>query len=263
MSSNVFVQEASPAANNERSNPRQAENSSARNTPSAGTWLARAFLLCVAGILAWYTWGHWGDFQIDSGREIYVPVAILQGKLLFRDICYMYGPLAPYMEALLFRIFGIHLTVLYVFGLALTMGSALWIFEIARQFDLELIPAIVPPLLFLSEAFSPFIFNFVFPYSYAATLAAFFGLACLYFTIRHGREARPTQLAIASLFAALVLLAKQEFAVACLAILAFEIAGRYFIDRSFRALRNNILLCVGGLSPALGVYGWLTWRSRN
>jgi len=79
----------------------------------------------VAGALAWYTWGHWGDFQIDNGRELYVPAEILKGKLLFRDLWYMYGPLAPYLKALLFRIFGVHLTVLYVFGLALTIGTAL------------------------------------------------------------------------------------------------------------------------------------------
>ncbi len=44
--------------------------------------------------------GHWGDFQIDNGRELYVPVSILHGKLLYRDIWYMYGPLAPYQPSL-------------------------------------------------------------------------------------------------------------------------------------------------------------------
>ena len=117
-------------------------------------------------------------------------------------------------------------------------------------------------LFLLRRPFSPFIFNFVFPYSYAATLAAFFGsLACLYFTIRHGRgRARPNWPSLPCSRPSCCLPSK-EFAVACLAILGFEIAGRYFIDSiKFRALRNNILPCVGGLSPALGVYGWLTWR---
>ncbi len=36
--------------------------------------------------------GGIGDFQIDNGRELYVPVSILHGKLLYRDIWYMYGP---------------------------------------------------------------------------------------------------------------------------------------------------------------------------
>jgi len=72
---------------------------------TAPLWIARAVIVSVAGALAWYTWSHWGDFQIDNGRELYVPAEILKGKLLFRDLWYMYGPLAPYLKALLFRIF--------------------------------------------------------------------------------------------------------------------------------------------------------------
>src|SRR5260221_14691922 len=82
-----------------------------------GIWLARAIIILIASALAWYTWGHWGDFAVDSGRELYVPAEILKGKMLFRDLWYMYGPLVPYVKAFLFRIFGVQLTVLFVFGL--------------------------------------------------------------------------------------------------------------------------------------------------
>lgn len=149
-----------------------------RGNARIAEWFARAVIVSVAGALAWYTWGHWGDFQIDNGREIYVPAAILKGKLLFRDLWYMYGPLAPYLKALLFRIFGVHLTVLFTLGLTLTIGTALVTFEIARQFNLGLVTSMVPSLFFLVEAFYPFIRNFVFPYSYAASLASFLGMAC-------------------------------------------------------------------------------------
>ena len=101
---------------------------------ASGNWIARAVIVSVAAALAWHTWGHWGDFQIDNGRELYVPAEILKGKMLFRDLWYMYGPLVPYLKALLFRIFGVQLTVLYVFGLTLTFGAALLTFEVGRQF---------------------------------------------------------------------------------------------------------------------------------
>jgi hypothetical protein len=228
--------------------------------PARGEWIARIVLLGVAGALAWFTWGHWGDFQIDCGREIYVPVAILHGKLLFRDIWYMYGPLAPYVQAFLFRIFGIHLMVLYFFGLTLAMGSALFAFEIGRQFEMGPIPAMVAPLLLLSEAFSPFIFNVVFPYSYAASLGLFLGMAFAFYAVRHSRQKRWADLALAALLASLALLAKQEFGVACLATLGFEVCGWLWIDRSWRACRKNLLVCLAGLSPALAVYGWFTWK---
>ena len=210
--------------------------------------------------MAWYTWGHWGDFQIDCGRELYVPVALLRGKLLFRDVWYMYGPLAPYFKALLFWIFGVHLTVLYLFGLALTIGTALVTFEIAGQFNLGLVGSVVPSLFFLSEAFYPFIRNFVFPYSYAASLAAFLGSCCLYLVIRHAYSMRPLHFGLAAVLASLVILTKQEFGFACVILLVFEVLAAYRIRRSPRELLRNAGLCAAGLLPALGGYGWFIWR---
>lgn len=61
--------------------------------------VSRGAIVVVAVALAWYTWARWGDMQADCGRELYVPVEILRGKLLYRDIFYSYGPLAPYMGA--------------------------------------------------------------------------------------------------------------------------------------------------------------------
>ena len=223
-------------------------------------WGARLAIIFLACGMAWHTWGHWGSFQIDNGRELYVPAEILKGRLLFRDLWYMYGPLAPYVKALLFWAFGVHLTVLYVFGLTLTMGTALVTFEITRRFGLGPVGSAVPSLFFLVEAFYPFIFNFVFPYSYAASLAAFLGMACLYFVMRHAASARALHLGIAAVLACLVVLTKQEFGVACLALLAFEVAASYLLGRSASRLFRNIAVCLAGLLPSLAVYGWFVWK---
>jgi len=231
-----------------------------RNRGAIIAWAARLGIVGVACGLAWYTWGHWGDFQVDCGRELYVPAAILKGKLLFRDLWYMYGPLAPYLKALLFRIFGIHLTVLYLLGLTLTVGSALLTFEIGRQFNLGVAASLAPPLFFLVEAFYPFIFNFVFPYSYAASLGASFGLACLYFTLRYLSEARTLHLAIAAILAGLAVLTKQEFGLACIALLGFGIAASFLIRRSLRDFLRDSAVFLASLSPALAVYGWFAWK---
>lgn len=230
------------------------------NPGTGGIWIARAVIVSVAVALAWYTWGHWGDFQIDSGRELYVPAEILKGKMLFRDLWYMYGPLAPYVQAFLFWIFGVQLTVLYVFGLALAIGSALVTFEIARRFQLGLVGSTVPSLFFLIESFYPNIRNFVFPYSYAASLAAFLGIACLFFVLRHASGLRALDLGLAAVLGSLVILTKQEFGVACLALLAFEIAGCYWARRSSPELLRNIAVCFAGMLPAIAGYGWFLWK---
>jgi hypothetical protein len=227
---------------------------------STAAWISRAAIVSVAIGLFRYTWAHWGDFQLDCGREVYVPAAILQGKLLYRDIWYMYGPLAPYVQSGLFRIFGIHMNVLYGFGLTLAIGVALVTFEIGRRLTLGVIASLVTPLFFLAEAFHPFIFNFAFPYSYAACLGSFLGLACLYFVLRHCSTRRSSYLACAALLGGLVLLTKQEIGYACLLLLAFEISALHLIHRSKTELAKNALWYVAGLAPAAAVYGWFIWK---
>ena len=103
-----------------------------------GDWedaASRGFIVVVAITLAWYTWARWGDFQVDCGRELYVPSEILRGKLLYRDIFYPYGPLAPYAGALLIAIFGPHLVVFYLFGIAVAIGCAILLFEIGAMLE--------------------------------------------------------------------------------------------------------------------------------
>jgi len=223
-------------------------------------WIARLAIVLFACGMAWHTWGHWGDFQIDNRRELYVPSEILKGKLLFRDLWYMYGPLAPYLKALLFRFFGVHLTVLYGLGLALTISTAIVIFELARFFNLGTIGSVVPSVFFLTEAFYPFIRNFIFPYSYAASLATFLGLACLYFVLRHASSRREMHLLAAAILCGLVVLTKQETGFACLVLLGFEVAATCLMQFSWRELARNIAIGIAGLAPAVAVYAWFIWK---
>ena len=58
-------------------------------------WLSRLVILAFAGVMFVATWASWPDLIIDGGRELYVPWAMLQGKQLYRDLWYPYGPLAP------------------------------------------------------------------------------------------------------------------------------------------------------------------------
>jgi hypothetical protein len=223
-------------------------------------WIVRALIVAIAGAFLWYTWGHWGNFQIDNGRELYVPAEILKGKLLFRDLWYMYGPLAAYVNAFLFWIFGVHLTVLYVFGFVLTIVSALLTFEIARRFKLGMVGSMVPVLFFLVEAFYPFIRNFIFPYSYAAALGAVLGLACLYFVVSHAAGMRTSDLAAAAVMCGLVILTKQEIGFACLAMLSVEVVASCLVRRSVSELLGDVAVCFAGLLPAVAGYGWFVWK---
>ncbi len=58
------------------------------------------------------SWREWGDLCVDTGRELDLPRRLAEGQLLYRDARYYYGPLPPYVNALLYRVFGVHLDVL-------------------------------------------------------------------------------------------------------------------------------------------------------
>jgi len=52
-------------------------------------WIS--FLACMFCFLYLlnFTWFKWGDLIVDAGREMYIPLELSQGKLLYRDIFYL------------------------------------------------------------------------------------------------------------------------------------------------------------------------------
>ena len=69
--------------------------------------------------LAAWSWRKWPDPIVDFGRELYVPWQITRGRVLYRDIASLFGPLSPYVNAFWFRVFGVSLTTLVVCNLAI------------------------------------------------------------------------------------------------------------------------------------------------
>jgi hypothetical protein len=148
-----------------------------------------AALLYLLGV----SWHRWGNIVIDSGREVLVPERLLSGSMLYRDIMYPYGPLSPYLHAWLCQIFGLHLTTFIASGIATTILAAICVYAIARIY-LAITEATLAALTFLFVfAFGNYyqvgIFNFIMPYSYAATQSV--ALALLAFCLLHRELRRP------------------------------------------------------------------------
>jgi hypothetical protein len=217
----------------------------------------RALIVAVALAMAWHTWGRWGDIQMDCGRELYVPMQILRGKLLYRDLFYAFGPLEPYLAALLLAIFGEHFYVFYLFGLILAIWSALLLCEIGAMLEGRAV-GIAAAIAMLCQGFGSSIFNYVFPWSYAASLSMMLSLLCVWFVVRHILGEGRHNMMLAGLFAGLALLGKQEFGIACYVVLAFVPAWETVFEHgSARALFRSIGACGPGLVLALALYGWL------
>src|SRR5262245_25589457 len=91
-----------------------------------------AIALVFVAMLA-VSWRRWISPVADSGREMDLPLRLMKGELLYRDVYYLYPPFSPYFNSLLYRIFGAHLDVLQAGG-AICAALVVWMcYRIARR----------------------------------------------------------------------------------------------------------------------------------
>jgi hypothetical protein len=218
------------------------------------TFLGLVSLLALWGFRFYTTWASWGDLSIDSGHEMYVPVVLSQGKMLYRDIWYMHGPLAPYFNSMLFRIFGVHLNVLYWAGALTALACAVVLYFMGMEFSSWVVGWTVAAVT-LIQAFHPFIFNYPLAYSFDTAYGSLAACLFLWFGIRALRNARGWWTFAAATVAAAALLCKIEIGTACYIGLALLIIIRMHVFRSWKNTAADVLSVLPG---ALVVGGWST-----
>jgi hypothetical protein len=181
---------------------------------AVSSWLGPV-LIGVAGIaMAGWTWGTWPDVQIDFGRELYVPWQLSQGKVLYRDIAHIYGPLSHYFNALLFHGFGIGLQTLVWTNLTLlTFLTALlyWLFSLTASRLAATAACLTFVLLF---AFGQYVgignYNFVTPYAHEMTHGVILAFASIAIFAVYVRRQRRSALFLSGLAMGLCFLTKPE-----------------------------------------------------
>lgn len=160
---------------------------------AAITPVGAAFVHCVV-----IGWGRWGDLLTDTGRELELPRRMLEGEALYRDLRWYYGPLAPYVNAWLYRAFGVRVEVLAVAGIASAALVALALWLLTRRFA-DRFAATAVALSFVygcafSAASGAGIFNFALPYTFAATYGMLVAIWSVYFLVRHVQDGRARDL---------------------------------------------------------------------
>ncbi len=203
--------------------PDAGQNAQPRLATGARTSFAvRALALLIVGglILAATahnlnrTWERWGDIIYDAGREIDTPKQLAAGKTLYKDVRYWYGPLAPYTNAMLYRVFGVRLSVLTTAGIVSALLGAWLVYRTARLCTGRPV-AVVTGIAFLYiNAFGQYLsynlFMFPLPYSYPATYGIVLALASVYFLLRHVRSGCACHFLLSCLFLAMTALCKVE-----------------------------------------------------
>lgn len=151
--------------------------------------LVSAVISVSFGYLLVVSWLRWGNLYIDTPRELWLPLELLKGRVLYRDLIYPYGFFPPYFQAFLYKVFGVHILTQVGCGIMLTLTMSIVLYKIARFFLSESISGLVVVTFLFVFAFGCYlpssgIFNCILPYSFAALFFIVFVSLALYFFIR-------------------------------------------------------------------------------
>ena len=193
---------------------------------------------------------RWLDPIIDTGRDLYIPEQIAKGVKLYRDIRYQYPPLAPYLLALITGGIGHSLAAYMAIGIvqSTTIAASLWI-ALRRP-----LPAFAATLSFVACCFcgaSTWGANFLFPYSYGATI----GMALLCIALAAFVHARNV-IAVGALV--LVSWCKVEYAIAALLIVVILGVARRITVRQIAAYCVAMIVSIAAVALYFRDTNWLT-----
>ncbi|MBI3860834.1 MAG: glycosyltransferase family 39 protein [Planctomycetia bacterium] len=174
-----------------------------------GGVLAAAFVL-----QAWVSWRTWPDILVDFGQELYVPWRLSEGDVLYRDIAWVSGPLSQYANSLLFRLFGVSLTMVIAANLTILAVIVALLYYLFRQCGSRRSATFIGLFFLMVFAFRQYSlignYNYVCPYRHDITHGLALGLVNLVCLVQFGRNARTSWLAAAGLCLGLLALTKIE-----------------------------------------------------
>ena len=217
-------------------------------THGPAVFIATAFLAMLA-----FSWNKWPDVLVDFGHELYTPWLLSQGKMLGRDVAWAgTGPLSPYLNALLFRIFGPGVQILFAFNLVLLAALTCLLFVLLREIG-DRFSATLAGFAFLAIfAFGQYVgignYNYVAPYSHGVTHGMLLSVLALFFAWRYARSGALRILVASSVLVGLIFLTKPEFCVACCGALG---AVFVLLLRDAPTARRRVKIALAALLPAL------------
>ena len=204
----------------------------------------------------WVNWACWGDLTIDCGRELYVAAMLARGKMLYRDVWYLYHPGAPYFNSILFRIFGIRVEVFYIVGSLAALGSACFLYLTGIRLSARLAGWTAGCAL-IFEAFARKLFCFPLPYSFASVYGCL--VACLYswLLVSACQSSNIGWILGLGCSSAVAMLLKMEFGVACYSILALLLLVRAASQKSWKRLGRDLVAVLPGVAVCGAVAAWM------
>ena len=141
------------------------------------------WVLCIAGLI--FFTGHYNGILIDFGREVYYPERLLHGKILYKDLFNIYGPLSYQINAVLYKIFGAKLSTLYAAGAVCSLLTVSGVYLIAQKFLSKFLSFCIGIFTITVGVTTTSIFNYHFPYSWAVLYGLIAFLFSLFLSLIH------------------------------------------------------------------------------
>ena len=172
-------------------------------------YLIALWILCAIGLF-FYT-GHYSNILLDVGREVYYPERILSGKVLYKDMFDIYGPLAYQWNAVLYKILGINLKTLYAAGILCAFAIVNAIFLIARRFLSDFLGFAIGIFTIATGVCAVHLFNYTFPYSQAMLYGTVLSLYSLLALLEFNKSGRNKFLYISAFLSGAAAICKYDF----------------------------------------------------
>ena len=221
-------------------------------------------LIAIGAFMAWMSWLRWPDLIVDFGREVYVPWQLSLGEVLYRDIAYFNGPLSPYLNAAVFKVFGVSILAM---ELANIFFIGLITFVVYRVFETKgdrVAPVMIGMMFLVIFAFAKYFpmgsYNFVAPYSHELVHGTLVSFLAIYMLKRYLQGPSVIWIGAAGLFTGLALLTKVEVAVSAVVSVAIGLMVIVWLERAAAVRVKNLILAfiAGLLAPLVAFIGFLS-----
>jgi len=162
-------------------------------------------LVCLHFLIQTIFFHQLGRFIVDAGKEMVTPWLLLDGQVLYRDVFWLYGPWAPYFNAGLFHLFGIHTDVLLWAAKALGALTVLGVFLCLRTISSPVIAFIGGLCALTLSTTSNY---FAWPYSFSNLWATGCSLFAVWHLMRWQKSGKKSEIVWAGLFGIIVVSCK-------------------------------------------------------
>ena len=151
------------------------------------------------------------NITTDFGREVLIPVEILNGQILYRDILNIYGPLSYYINSLAILIFGKNLYTFYTIGSINCIIFSLLLYKIGIRFLNKQLSLYSSLLISVYCMYGFGLYDFQHPYTYAVTYGLTFAAFSLLYFLKFHETENNGYLCVSAFFAGLSVCCKIEF----------------------------------------------------